>query len=364
MQAGLYRKLNLPGVPADVDNMPEISGQTGSDGSLHLPNLPVNGGVALPTGHTLRENPFGMVDIVGYANIYLLKLQQGEHEEFHWLDITPFNLAYWQGQTAAYTHTLQTHFPVAGAPQAPQDLAGNVQGHMVTLYWTPIAGSIKGYNVYRMAYPDFKYEKISSEQGSTFYTDQFYGTYWNDYRFYVVTAVDNLGRESAFSRHWWVPRLFNPVSVVVEPDGNALVQDRSTFFNFAELSPAGRWLRVQPVTEFGAYRTQFFTLNPQGWLLVSYYGDSPDDPTSIHLYDPETEAGFQIGSYGAGKVEKPAGVAWWGQEGYSVAGPYPDDSDAALLLHFDGSYNGVQGEVGSAQRGELYRRKIRSGGLI
>ncbi len=341
-QVSLYRKLNLPGVPADVDNIPEISGTTDANGLLSLPNLPAKGGVSTPTGHTLHDNPFGMVDIVGEQNRYLVKISKGEHEEFQWLDITPFNLAYWQGQTDDYTHTFNTHLPVAGAPQAPS-LGGKVHGNFMTIYWGEYSIPDIHYNVYWMGPPDFRYVKLSDAQIFPWYAASFSET-----GFYVVTTLDSLGRESAFSNPVWLPRLEAPASVVVKPNGNILVQDSLNYFNFPELSPSGRWLHTQPVTEFSAYGTRYFTLNPDGWLVISQSYSAPDDPESIHLYDPLTEAGFQIGIYGAGEVNIPAGVAWWGSQSYSVTGPYPLDAEALFLAHFDGSFNGEQGEVGSA----------------
>jgi hypothetical protein len=338
----LYRKLNLPGVPADVDNIPEISGTTDAYGILSLPNLPTNGGVSTPTGHTLHDNPFGMVDIVGEQNRYLVKIAKGEHEEFQWLDITPFNLVYWQGQTDDYTQTINTHLPVSGAPPALQNLAGKVHGNFMTIYWGQYSDPDIHYNVYRMGPPDFQYIKVSSDQLFPWYAASLGETC-----FYVVTVVDSLGRESAFSNPVWLVFLNRPVSVAIEKDGNILVQDEASYENFPEISPSGRWLRTQPVTEFSAYGTRYFTLNPDGWLVVGFGGQGPLVSTSIHLYNPENEAGFTIGDHGAGLLNYPNGVAWWGSQGYSVQGPYSVDSTTLFLAHFDGSFYGANGETGS-----------------
>ncbi len=342
VQVSLYRKLNLPGMPADVDNLPEISGTTDADGILRLPNLPANGGVSTPTGHTLRDNPFGMVDIVGEQNRYLVKIVKGEHEEFQWLDITPFNLAYWQGHTDDYTHTIDTHLPVSGAPPVLQNLAGKVHGNFMTIYWGEYSNPDIHYNVYRMGPPDFQYIKVSSAQLFPWYAASFSET-----GFYVVTTLDSLGRESGFSNPVWLPRLEYPASVVVKPNGHILVQDSLYNFNFPELSPSGRWLHTQPVTEFSAYGARYFTLNPDGWLVVGFGGTGPLVSTAIHLYNPENESGFSIGDHGAGLLNYPNGVAWWGSQGYSVQGPYSPDSDTLFLAHFDGSFSGANGETGS-----------------
>ncbi len=44
-------------------------------------------------------------------------------------------------------------------------------------------------------------------------------------RTYVVTAVDGLGRESAFSRPAWVPQLVSPDAVAILPGGDRIVLD-------------------------------------------------------------------------------------------------------------------------------------------
>ena len=342
VQVLLYRKLNLPSVPADVDNTSEISGVTDANGLLSLPNLPAVGGTTTPTGHTLRDNPFGMVDIVGQQNRYLVKIAKGEHEEFQWLDITPFNLAYWQGHINDYTHTINTHLPAADAPPAPH-LGGKVQGDFLTIYWGQYSIPGISYNVYRMGPPDYQYIKVSASQIFPWYAAAFSETC-----FYVVTTVDSLGRESGFSNPVWLPILSYPVSVAVEQDGNVLAQDSFSFYNFPEISPSGRWLRTQPVTEFSAYYTHFFTLNPAGWLVVGIGTSAPDSPFAIHIYDPNTEAGFALTDRGMGWMQDVMGIAWWGSQGYSVGGPFAVDSDALLLTHFDGSFNGAQGEPGAS----------------
>ncbi len=63
--------------PGDVtiDNAPEFVGATGTDGRVRLADRQVIGGPwATATGHVLRDNPFGVVDVVGGRNRFLVKL--------------------------------------------------------------------------------------------------------------------------------------------------------------------------------------------------------------------------------------------------------------------------------------------------
>lgn len=348
VKLALYRKHNLPGVPADLDNTPEISGTTDALGLLSLANLPVLGGTTTPTGHTLHPNPFGMVDIVGEQNRYLVKISKGEHEEFQWLDINPFNLAYWQGHTSSYTHTLTTHLPVASAPAAPANLTAKSQGGNLTLTWTAGPPSVFGYNVYYMGSPDYKYLRVSTAQTGTSFTDSTYNHPYGYTCFYVVTALDSQGRESPFSNPVWLPSLIMPTALVMEKDSNFLVLDQYSYENFPELSPSGGWLRTQPITEYTAYGAQFFTLNPDGWLVISLPSDGSVAYTSLLLYNPANEASALLGDHGAGRLTDPRGVAWWGTQGYSVQGLHSNDADTLLLAHFDNSFEGAQGESGSA----------------
>ena len=291
----------------------------------------------------LHDNPFGMIDITGEQNRYLLQISRDEHEEFQWLDITPFNLAYWQGIIGTYTHTLTTHLPGAGAPGA-LTLAGKIQRDWLTIYWAPGPAGTK-YNVYRMGPPDYRYEKVSSLQSFYIFTDSF-----NDYPgssacFYVVTAVDAQGRESGFSNPIWLP-VIQPTAAAALPDGSVLVQGSARPAGFALLSPSMRWLHSQPVPEAPGMATGQFALNPDGWLVIPNAGISPGPASSLYVYNPPRETGFQIGVFDPGQLDYPTGVAWWSKQGYAVPGPYALDDAALLLAHFDGSLDGAWANPG------------------
>ncbi len=85
-----------PDAPRRIDNIPEFSGATGADGLLALPNRPSGGSPATATGFTLRDNPFGRIDVDGAGNIGLLKVQKDGREQFAWLTVADLNLQYWR----------------------------------------------------------------------------------------------------------------------------------------------------------------------------------------------------------------------------------------------------------------------------
>ena len=94
-----------PDVDRRIDNQPEFVGATDADGLLPLPNRPSSSPQAGPlttaTGHTLHDNPFGAIEVVGSGNIGLLKVQKNGREQFVWLTAADLNLDYWrQGKPA------------------------------------------------------------------------------------------------------------------------------------------------------------------------------------------------------------------------------------------------------------------------
>ena len=88
----------------------------------------------------------------------------------------------------------------ASNPSAQQSLTGSgaaAPQHSVALSWNPSSSSVVGYNVYRSTSTGGPYSKVTSMNADTTFTDssvQAGATY-----FYVTTAVDSTGKESANS---------------------------------------------------------------------------------------------------------------------------------------------------------------------
>ncbi|HIG98000.1 TPA: hypothetical protein HA231_01070 [Candidatus Woesearchaeota archaeon] len=74
-------------------------GLTNKAGIFDLPNVDGvwSSGDDTATGHRLRPNPFGKIAVTGSTGTFLIKLSKGS-EEYKWLEITDFNLAYWKGE--------------------------------------------------------------------------------------------------------------------------------------------------------------------------------------------------------------------------------------------------------------------------
>lgn len=78
-------------------------------GNAFLPNRPT--GMADPfktiTGHTLRPNPFGRIDVVGSNGVFLVKLENVGGTEFAWLKAWQLVDAYYRGNKSGYVHELR-----------------------------------------------------------------------------------------------------------------------------------------------------------------------------------------------------------------------------------------------------------------
>ena len=99
-----------------------VVGRTGADGRFVLPNRAAPAGET-PRGFRLADNPFGKIDPVGMNGVLLAHLSKYDAEgkegwdEWHFLSIFDFNLAFVRGMTEEYVHPIQTHFAPPGGPK-------------------------------------------------------------------------------------------------------------------------------------------------------------------------------------------------------------------------------------------------------
>ena len=90
-----------------LDAIPEFELTTDSNGIAILPNRGITG-IVTATGHQLRPNPFGVIDVVGTNGTFVIEMQ-GPCINYEWLTLVELNLAYWDGQKdhATFTKTLR-----------------------------------------------------------------------------------------------------------------------------------------------------------------------------------------------------------------------------------------------------------------
>jgi hypothetical protein len=346
----------------ELDNTPEITGITGADGMLLLSNRAAGGGVTTRTNHTLRDNPFGIVDVVGGGNRFLTRLGKEDHEEFVWLDITAFNLAYWQGHTDSYTLDISSHIPPAGAPLRTTVQPGRIEGDRATVCWSPSSSpAVVGYYVYRAAPPVFVYVKASDLLAGPCFSE----TYTGGSRIYAVSAVATDGRESAFSDFVWAPRLVNPYAVAVSSEGTRIVLDPQNGYALLRQRSDGRYIQNFGSVHFHLEYSDFLASDSLGRLLISHPGDYYSNRHSVRVADQGANPLFEFGEIGSGpgQFQTPAGVAAWGQP-CTIEGPYQPDAHTLLLLHFDGSYAGASGQPGTPSATTFSSGRYKQGVLI
>lgn len=80
-----------------IDDVPEIVGTTDAQGLLLLPNRPVTP-ITTGTGHVLRDNPFGPIDVTGANGLMLVRASRGDQDLYGWLSLLDVNMAYWAGE--------------------------------------------------------------------------------------------------------------------------------------------------------------------------------------------------------------------------------------------------------------------------
>ena len=80
-----------------LDAVPEFELTTDHSGSVVLPNRGITG-IVTETGHQLKPNPFGVIDVAGTNGTFLIEME-GACTNYEWLTIAELNLAHWRGDT-------------------------------------------------------------------------------------------------------------------------------------------------------------------------------------------------------------------------------------------------------------------------
>ncbi|MCC7354653.1 MAG: hypothetical protein IT330_12975 [Anaerolineae bacterium] len=314
-----------------VNATPIFTTATDEQGYAVLPNRATGSPpLTTATGHTLHDNPFGLIDVVGRNGQMFLRAARGEAESFTWLTLTGLNLAYWQGITRTYVVTMPTHLPPLDAPLPPVRLGGRVAGSQVSLWWEPSSSpGIAGYRVLRgqewFFYPLSKVTTTTrlSYEGPLDRTSR-----------YAVVAVNGAGRMSALSNVFRAPYLIGPTRVAFSADGSRrLVIDGHTGGPFIQLAD-GRWVGRQGSEHVGFRGGGPATIDSAGqWMVAARGGRTvvalDRDLRLINWFGP-------YGDYDPGPLRQPTGIAAAG-EAITVAIAAADDRHTILLAPYDGS---------------------------
>jgi hypothetical protein len=102
---------------------PTFTGTTDSQGYFTLPNRSCFGPITTATGHTLHDNPWGIINVVGRNGEFFCEINADGQTDYQYLEITPYNVAYNLGHKDSYTYNLQTSI-ASGGKITKNDLYG------------------------------------------------------------------------------------------------------------------------------------------------------------------------------------------------------------------------------------------------
>ncbi len=221
---------------------PVATGTTDANGEFVLPNRPC------PTftterGFTIRPNPFGRIDMVGFNGLLLVRVHARRQTDYLWMEIFDFTRQYHLGNTDVAIHELKTWLPRHSAPVCQIELTGETKGKTVQLEWKHgRSHDIVGYNVYRGTSADYGYTRVASNVRDFKWTDNLLqvNPYFSKTYRYVVTAVSADGRESAFSTSYTTPILEDVHGVAVDSADRRIVAD-AYYFHILAHEPEGSW---------------------------------------------------------------------------------------------------------------------------
>jgi hypothetical protein len=120
----IYQKIMTPEGQDTIPLKPKFIGTTDANGIYRLPNVNINiaGFVKTATENIPRPNPFGYISLLGDNGVFLIKIEKESFCDYQWIDITRFNMAYWQGDTIAATYDISTNVYTDFELSLPPDL--------------------------------------------------------------------------------------------------------------------------------------------------------------------------------------------------------------------------------------------------
>ena len=331
-----------------IDNVSEVTGVTDNNGLVILANRSVGTPTTTNTGHTLHDNPFAIIDVVGYNDEFLMELTKDNHQEFRWLDITEFNLTAWQGND---TIEIYSHVPPDNAPAASISLDGNLESGLVKLEWSPSSfDSIVSYNVYRANSPAYYYQQIVTNTTVLSYTELY--DYNSRAVVYAVTAVDDQGQKGGFSNFFYALRLINPAAIAIEGGNRRIVLDPQNGYALLYQLPDGTFLDTRSSLDYHLEFSYYMVHDWQSHHIISHPGDYYTTRHSIRIFDQDYNLISEFGDTGTGlgQFNDPAGVAIWPQTSCNTSCRFLiSDSGNNRIQAFDanGNFISTYGTSGS-----------------
>lgn len=300
----------------EMHDAPVIVGTTDGAGRFVLPNRAVAEETTTATGHTLRPNPFGTINVVGANSNWLIEVSRPSGEFDHAQLVLPMvNEARWEGNAAQWTFTIQSRLSSTDLPRITR-LEAAVQGDRVHLSWPPIDGA-SSYTVYRASRylnrpddPSHEYENWRYRPLATV-SDTSYVDFTIDEASRYAVSADDGGGAGPLSNRAFAPLLQQPRGVAVHPDGRRTVLDPQNGYALIRQDAAGTYLE-----NFGSVHNHmewsFYMANDaaRGRLVISHPGDFYTSRQSVKVVDLDGNTILEVGDTGTdpGQLVAPAGV--------------------------------------------------------
>jgi outer membrane protein assembly factor BamB len=156
--------------------------------------------------------PFEKVHVVGWSGMDMLEIKANNQTEYHFLDVTQMNVAYWRGDEKSHTYIIKTGIAQENSPAPPTQLEAKlVANNKVRLSWRTEKNPKSFHILYSAANMSCSLEppfiKVAELPGTSRDVELIgFGTY-------AISAIDEEGKESAYSNTVIVPdyNLFGPI---------------------------------------------------------------------------------------------------------------------------------------------------------
>ncbi len=87
-----------------------------ANGYLTLPDRSCFGSITTATGHTLRDNPFGLISTTGENGVFFAQITGGTQTDYQFIEIARLNAAAWSGYGDGFDYELQANIVPEGRP--------------------------------------------------------------------------------------------------------------------------------------------------------------------------------------------------------------------------------------------------------
>ena len=295
-----------------LEGEPKFVGETSTTGEFTLPNektphVVTHGDAG--GGYELRDNPFGLINVVGANGVLLLEITARGQTEYAFLEIPQFNVARARQGDQRAVVDVPTTLPVDGAAAAPASPEVRLAAGQATL---TLPGA-RQWTVLRADPTTYQWKVVGEADGET-YVD----TLPRSGLFRYAAATRSGGKLSARSAPVGVASLVQPWGIAVGPDGLVYVRDRHN----------GQTLMMRPdgsaVGFVGSVHWHFegsydHATDAAGQLYIAKWPDGYDPKRSwIRRINPQGKgrehdrrdlAGGEFDSTEPGRFREPMGIS-------------------------------------------------------